>query len=108
MDVSALLFCSVCPCDATWMPWLYCSVVCPGYTTWMCCLYCYVVCVQVILRGYVGCIVLKCVSKLYYVDVLAVLLCSVCPSYTTWICWLYCSVVCGQVILRGWVGCIVL
>ena len=82
----------MCPCDATWMPWLYCSVVC----------------VQVMLRGCVGCIVLLCVSRVYYVDVLAVLFCSVCLGYTTWMCRLYCSVVCFQVILRGCVGCIVL
>ena len=36
---------------------LFCSV-CPGYATWMCWLYCSVVCVQGILRGCVGCIVL--------------------------------------------------
>ena len=46
------------------------------------------------------------VSRLYYVDVLTVLLCSVCPGYATLMGWLYCSEVCVQVILRGCVGCI--
>ena len=53
--------------------------------------------------------VLLCsVSRLYYVDGLAVLFSSVCPGYITCNGWLYCSVVCVQVILGGCVGCIVM
>ena len=59
MDVLAVLFCSVCPGDATWMCWLYC----------------FVVSVQIMLRGWVGCIVSLVLIVLGFV-VLRFIVCS--------------------------------